>query len=96
MPHSPSPNRPSGKGPGLLAWAGAALLMVACCAGPAMIAGGVATGILGAIGAWLSNPWIIGAAAATAVITTVLLGRLALRQRTGMRRGTDRRRLRSP
>lgn len=49
---------------------GAALLAIVCCAGPALIA----SGTLGALGAFLGNPWVIAAAvlllagAVTAVI----------------------------
>lgn len=42
----------------------ALVLMVLCCAGPAL----VAAGALGAFGAWLGNSWVIGGA-----ILTVLL-----------------------
>jgi thiol:disulfide interchange protein len=35
------------------------LLPALCCALPALIAAGV----LGAVGGWLRNPWVIGAAA---------------------------------
>ena len=37
-------------------------LTVACCLVPVLIAGGVAAGMLGTMGVWLSNPWLIGAA----------------------------------
>lgn len=37
---------------------GAALLAIVCCAGPALIA----SGTLGALGAFLGNPWVIAAA----------------------------------
>lgn len=40
---------------GIAAIAGLAVL---CCAGPALLAAGV----LGGLGAWLLNPWLIGAA----------------------------------
>lgn len=43
---------------GSLRWgAGAAVLMVICCAGPVLIAAGALTGI----GGLLRNPWVIGA-----------------------------------
>lgn len=37
---------------------GLALLVIACCAGPVLIAAGA----LGALGAWLASPWVIAAA----------------------------------
>ncbi|WP_199796532.1 hypothetical protein [Pseudonocardia dioxanivorans] len=40
--------------------AAVALLGALCCAGPALLAAGA----LGAVGSWLSNPWLIAAAAA--------------------------------
>lgn len=53
------PGRPDGSGPsGVLLGSGAALFMVVCCAGPALIAAGA----LGALGGWLRSPWLIGAA----------------------------------
>jgi mercuric ion transport protein len=49
---------------------GAALLVIVCCAGPALIAAGV----LGAIGGVLGNPWMIAAAIVVlvAAVTTVV------------------------
>lgn len=60
---------------------GAALLMVICCAAPAL----VAAGALGALGAWLSNPWVIGAAIAlaAAIVLSVLTGRSRRGQEDG-------------
>ncbi|PND53847.1 hypothetical protein [Rhodococcus sp. ENV425] len=62
-------SEPSGAG---LAGAGigAALLMIACCAGPALIAAGA----LGAVGGILGNPWVIAAAvlALAAAVTAVI------------------------
>ncbi|GAA1519515.1 hypothetical protein ACIRN4_08390 [Pimelobacter simplex] len=56
--HEP-PDRTDGSGPsGVLLGSGAALFMVVCCAGPALIAAGA----LGVIGGWLGSPWLIGAA----------------------------------
>ncbi|NUP46362.1 MAG: hypothetical protein HOW97_03465 [Catenulispora sp.] len=68
----PAPgSKPVGPGPGgLLAGIGAAVAVIVCCAGPALLAAGV----LGAVGAFLANPWVIVAAAVvvgTAVVTTV-------------------------
>jgi len=42
--------------------AGLGLLMVACCAGPAL----VAAGMLGTLAAWLRSPLLLGAAVAVA------------------------------
>lgn len=39
---------------------GAAALMIACCAGPVLIAGGALSGL----GAALRNPWLLGIGAA--------------------------------
>jgi len=55
--------------------AGAGVLIVACCAGPAL----VAAGTLGVLAAWLHNPALLGAAAGAAVATIAWL--LARRQR---------------
>ena len=57
--------------------AGVGVLMVLCCAGPAL----VAVGALGVLAAWLHNPALLGAAAGAAVATVAwLVGR---RQRPG-------------
>ena len=53
-------NNASDSGSGLLWGAGAALLAILCCAGPALIASGVAAGALAALGGWLVNSWVIG------------------------------------
>ena len=55
--------------------AGVGVLMVLCCAGPAL----VAAGALGVLAAWLHNPALLGAAAGAAVATIAWL--LARRQR---------------
>jgi hypothetical protein len=44
---------------GVLGLVGVGALLVVCCAGPALIAGGA----LGVLGGALGNPWLIGAAA---------------------------------
>lgn len=80
MTNTSSPKPPSREGLGPVAWSGAALLMVACCAGPALIASGVAAGILGAVGTWLANPWLIGAAATAAAVVAILFGRRVIRR----------------
>lgn len=57
-----SPKHEPGTGPGkgvAFAGVGAALLMIACCAAPALLAAGVLAGV----GAWIANPWVITAAA---------------------------------
>ncbi|WP_406690319.1 hypothetical protein REH65_31105 [Saccharopolyspora sp. ID03-671] len=53
-------------------------LAVLCCAGPALIAAGA----LGALGAWLANPWVLAAA----VLLLVGLGAWALRRNRGTTR----------
>ncbi|MEU9279742.1 hypothetical protein [Streptomyces sp. NPDC048341] len=68
------PSRPTGA----LAAVGAGLVMVACCAGPVLLAGGA----LGALGGVLRNPWII--AAATAVVAAAIAV-LVHRRRAGRR-----------
>lgn len=75
MSKTPSPSDPPTEPRwGSLAWGGGvAVLMVVCCAAPALIAGGVAAGALGALGAWLSNPWVIGLAVALAALVAVRL-----------------------
>ena len=61
-------DRPDPHGPGgALTAAGALLAVAACCAGPALLTGGV----LGAIGGLLGNPLVI---AAGALILTAALG----------------------
>ncbi len=57
--------------------AGVGVLMVLCCAGPAL----VAAGALGVAAAWLHNPALLGAAAGAAVLTIAWL--VARRQRPG-------------
>ncbi|MES4829864.1 hypothetical protein ABVB25_22290 [Streptomyces anthocyanicus] len=54
---------------------GAALLMIVCCAGPALIAAGALAGI----GGFLGNPWVITAAVLllVAAVTAVVLRRRA-------------------
>ncbi|APU43430.1 hypothetical protein [Streptomyces sp. TN58] len=59
---------------------GAALLMVACCAGPLLMAGGA----LRAVGGVLRNPWLI-----TVGVVVLLMGAgYVLRCRVRRRRGT--------
>lgn len=61
---------PDQPGHGSLGWgAGAGVLVVLCCAGPALIAAGA----LGAVGAWLANPWVIAIAVAIAATALVAL-----------------------
>lgn len=79
---NPSKPRQSSEQPGLrsTAWAaGAGLLMVACCAVPALIATGVAAGALGAVGVWVSNPWVIGAAVVLMLVVVRGLARRVTR-----------------
>ncbi|GAA4888940.1 hypothetical protein H7X46_23280 [Pseudonocardia sp. C8] len=49
---------------GVLATIGLGVLLVLCCAVPALIAAGA----LGVLGAWLRNPWVIGAALGAALV----------------------------
>lgn len=48
---------------GVLGLVGVGALLVVCCAGPVLIAGGA----LGVLGGALGNPWLIGAAAVMAL-----------------------------
>lgn len=50
---------------------GAALLVIVCCVGPAL----VAAGALGAIGGLLGNPWVIAAAVVVAAAALTLVVR---------------------
>ncbi|GAB2882993.1 hypothetical protein GCM10027074_59330 [Streptomyces deserti] len=70
-PHQRDPDR---SGPHMaVAGIGAALLMIVCCAAPALIAAGALAGI----GAWISSPWVIAAAIVlAAAAVTVIVRRL--------------------
>jgi mercuric ion transport protein len=64
--NTPDPSRrdPDSPGPGAVgAGIGVVLLMILCCAGPALLASGALAGL----GAWLGNPWVIAAAVLLAV-----------------------------
>lgn len=63
-------DRPGGSG--LLLGAGAALLMVFCCAVFPLLAAG---GALAGVGAFLGNPWVIGAGITLAVLALLALSR---------------------
>lgn len=73
MPTTDRPSRRDQKSSGTgkaVAGIGAALLMIACCAAPALIAAGALAGI----GGFLGNPWVIAIAVfflATAVTALV-------------------------
>lgn len=73
MAHRVPPSRPDSQRSGagrVVGGAAAAVLMVVCCAAPVLLAAGV----LGAVGAWLSSPWVIVIAVALvgcAVIATI-------------------------
>lgn len=60
-------DRRSNDGPGIGLGIGAGLLMVLCCAGPALVAGGA----LGAVGRVLGNPVVVVAGIAVAAIGVV-------------------------
>ncbi|WP_133805644.1 hypothetical protein [Kribbella caucasensis] len=59
----PTPRDPHRSGGSVV---GAAILLIVCCAAPVLLAAGV----LGVVGAWLSNPWVI----ATAVVLLAAAG----------------------
>lgn len=79
MPTNP-PRQPGHGGP--LAIAGAVLLMVLCCAGPALLAGG-AISLLGAV---LLSRWVIGAGA---LITVAAAAHIVARRAGTGTRGDD-------
>lgn len=54
----------------VLATLGVGALLVLCCAAPALIAAGA----LGALAAWLGNPWVIGAAVAAVLVVAWQVG----------------------
>jgi hypothetical protein len=74
MPTNDQPPRrdqePSHAGMAAVGIGGAAVLMIVCCAGPALIAAGALAGI----GGFLGNPWVIAAAAVVlvAAVTAVI------------------------
>lgn len=77
------PDQPAGRT--IAAGLGVAVLLVVCCAAPVLLAAGV----LGAVGAWLSSPWVIGAAVTVAVLAVVtVLARHRSRPTNGGGQGT--------
>lgn len=62
--------------------AGAGLLMVLCCAGPALVAGGA----LGILGGALGSPWAIGAGG---LVIVAALGYALTRRHRTLTRGAD-------
>ncbi|MGW0916791.1 mercury transporter [Streptomyces sp. NPDC002784] len=64
---------------GIWAAVGAGLLMVACCAGPLLVAGGAISGLGGA----LCNPWLITVGAVVVLISVVHVLRCRVRRRHG-------------
>lgn len=81
VPPRPDPER-WGSGT-LCAGIGAAVLMVICCAAPVLLAAGA----LGAVGAWLPNPWVIGTA--VALVGAVTVSVLRRHSRTGPQSEVD-------
>jgi mercuric ion transport protein len=73
-----SGGKPSGRG-GVVAMVGLGVFMVACCAGPVLIAGGV----LGALGAAVRSPWLIAAGVVVVLAAAVYTVRRGARRRTG-------------
>ena len=74
MPLRPDSDGHSGDGIRHAAAAtGIAVLALLCCAGPAL----VAAGTIGAIGAWLCNPWVIVSAIVLAAVAVAGMLRLA-------------------
>lgn len=49
---------------GVLTTISVGVVLVLCCAAPVLLAAGA----LGVLGAWLRNPWVIGAAVAAALL----------------------------
>jgi mercuric ion transport protein len=71
-PHAQPPGDPDRPGRGATALSlGAAVLVIVCCAGPALLAAGV----LGAVGGFLANPWVIAAAVGLAILAVTLVAR---------------------
>lgn len=67
-PHPPrSPNPQRGETRSALGTAALLLVPVLCCAGPALLGATALTAALGAIGAWLLSPWLLGAAGLVAL-----------------------------
>jgi len=83
MPNPSKPHQPSDQSSlGSVAWAaGAGLLMVACCAAPALIASSVAASALGALGVWVNTPWVIGLAVLVLLIVAGGISRRITRHR---------------
>lgn len=80
MPRPPDSDGASGDGIRHAAAAiGVAVLALPCCAGPALLAAGT----IGAIGAWLCNPWVIVSAIALAAVAVAGMLR---RTRSGRKR----------
>ena len=76
--------RPSGSSPtGPVLAIGVAVVAVVCCAGPALLAGGLLTGIGGAFG----NPWLLGAG--SMLIVAAIGYTLARRSRRRTAKGND-------
>lgn len=65
------PNPPRGDTRSALGTAALLLVPVLCCAGPALLGATALTAALGAIGAWLLSPWLLGAAS---LLTLTVLG----------------------
>ncbi|WP_236240211.1 phage holin family protein [Streptomyces sp. CC228A] len=66
-PRDPDSLRPRHIGAGI----GVVVLMVLCCAGPALIVSGALAGF----GAWLGNPWVIATAVLIAAGTAAFVAR---------------------
>lgn len=67
-PHPPrSPNPQRGETRSALGIAALLLVPALCCAGPALLGATALTASLGAIGAWLLSPWLLGATGALAL-----------------------------
>lgn len=49
---------------GVVAALGVGALLILCCAAPALLA----AGLLGGLGTWLGNPWVIAAAVVAALV----------------------------
>lgn len=83
--NQPASHDHTSPGPGVAAGIGAALLVVVCCAGPGLVAGGA----LGTLGGILGSPWVIAVAAVLLTATAAVLLRHrrvdCTRRRSGQR-----------
>lgn len=81
----PAPSPPTRRGHTSPALIGAAGLVFVCCVGSVLIAAGA----LGALGAYLTSPYLLAAAAALVLVAVVAWARRRSRRSTGRHPGRD-------